>query len=175
MPPVNVLRRAASVKPSSPTSSATQRIHPTTGHQLCGCRRAGSAAREPRHRLQCLNLVHLPAVLARFLAAHPGLEIQLRHGGSGDLIEQVRAGRLDLAFVSRPARSPDDVVVRSLASEPLVLACAPPEHPFATREQVEVGELAAEQFVDFQPDWATRDLVDSVLPPRGSNAVSRWR
>jgi DNA-binding transcriptional LysR family regulator len=78
----------------------------------------------------------------------------------------VRAGRLDLAFVSRPARSPDDVVVRPLASEPLVLACAP-EHPFATREQVEVGELAAEQFVDFQPDWATRDLVDSVLTAAG--------
>jgi DNA-binding transcriptional LysR family regulator len=27
--------------------------------------------------------------------------------------------------------------------------------------------LAAEQFVDFQPDWATRDLVDSVLTAAG--------
>src|ERR1700730_15302799 len=72
--------------------------------------------------LQCLHVVHLPAVLARFLTAHPRLEIRLRHGGSGELTEQVRAGRLDLAFVSRPARCPDDVVVGPLASEPLVLA-----------------------------------------------------
>jgi DNA-binding transcriptional LysR family regulator len=116
--------------------------------------------------LQCLHVVHLPAVLARFLAAHPGLEIRLRQGGSGELIEQVRAGRLDLAFVSRPARCPDDVVVGPLASEPLVLACAL-EHPFAARAQVELVELRAEQFVDFHPDWGTRDLVDNVLAAAG--------
>jgi DNA-binding transcriptional LysR family regulator len=116
--------------------------------------------------LQCLSAVHLPAVLGRFLAAHPGLDIRLRHGGSGELIEQVRAGRLDLAFVSRPVRNPDDVVVGPLASEPLVLACAP-EHPFAARAQVELAELQAEQFVDFLPDWGTRDLVDRVLAAAG--------
>jgi DNA-binding transcriptional LysR family regulator len=116
--------------------------------------------------LQCLHVVHLPAVLARFLAAHPGLEIRLRQGGSGELIEQVRAGRLDLAFVSRPARCPDDVVVGPLAREPLVLACAP-EHPFAARAQVELVELRAEQFVDFHPDWGTRDLVDNALDAAG--------
>jgi DNA-binding transcriptional LysR family regulator len=116
--------------------------------------------------LQCLHAVHLPAVLARFLAAYPGLEIRLRQGGSGELIEQVRAGRLDLAFVSRPSRRLDDVVVEPLAGEPLVLACAP-EHPFAAREEVELPELRAERFVDFQPDWGTRDLVDEVFAATG--------
>jgi DNA-binding transcriptional LysR family regulator len=116
--------------------------------------------------LQCLHVVHLPAVLARFLAVHPGLEIRLRQGGSGELIEQVRAGRLDLAFVSRPARCPDDILVEPLASEPLVLACAP-EHPFAARAEVELAELRAEQFVDFHPDWGTRDLVDNALTAAG--------
>ncbi|MEV7968359.1 LysR family transcriptional regulator [Sphaerisporangium sp. NPDC088356] len=116
--------------------------------------------------LQCLHVVHLPAVLARFVAAHPGLEISLRQGGSGELIEQVRTGRLDLAFVSRPPRCPDDVLVEPLAGEPLVLACAP-EHPFAGREQVEPAELRAERFVDFPPDWGTRDLVDNVLTAAG--------
>jgi DNA-binding transcriptional LysR family regulator len=116
--------------------------------------------------LQCLHVVHLPAVLAAFLAAHPGLEIRLRQGGSGELIEQVRAGRLDVAFVSRPARCPDDVVIGPLASEPLVLACAP-EHPFAARTGVKLAELAEERFVDFHPDWGTRDLVDTVLADAG--------
>ncbi|WP_440105816.1 LysR family transcriptional regulator [Streptosporangium sp. H16] len=116
--------------------------------------------------LQCLHAVHLPAVLARFLAAYPGLEIRLRQGGSGELVEQVRAGRLDLAFVSRPARCPDDIVVGPLADEPLVLACAP-DHPFAAREKVELPELRAERFVDFQPDWGTRDLVDEVFAAAG--------
>lgn len=116
--------------------------------------------------LQCLHVVHLPAVLARFVAAHPGLDIRLRQGGSAELIEQVRAGRLDLAFVSRPARCPDDVIVGSLASEPLVLACAP-DHPLAARDLVDLTELRAERFVDFHPDWGTRDLVESALAAAG--------
>lgn len=112
--------------------------------------------------LQCLHAVHLPSVLARFRASYPGLEIGLRQGGSGELIDHVRAGRLDLAFVSRPARCPDDVVVEPLAGEPIVLACAP-EHPYADRAQVALAELRDEEFVDFHPDWGTRDLVDSLL------------
>jgi DNA-binding transcriptional LysR family regulator len=116
--------------------------------------------------LQCLRAVHLPAVLGGFLAEHPGLEIGLRHGGSAELIERVRAGRLDLAFVSRPARCPDDVMIRPLASEPLVLTCAL-DHRLAGRDQVEIAELATEQFVDFHPDWGTRDLVDAALAAAG--------
>ncbi|MGW1888302.1 LysR substrate-binding domain-containing protein [Streptomyces sp. NPDC001970] len=77
-------------------------------------------------------------------------------------MDQVPAGRLDLAFVSRPARCPDDVVVEPPAGEPIVLACAP-EHPYAGLAQVEMAELRDEQFVDFHPDWGTRDLVDHVL------------
>jgi DNA-binding transcriptional LysR family regulator len=115
--------------------------------------------------LQCLHVVHLPAVLARFHVAHPGVEIRLRHGGSADLTEHVRAGRMDIAFVSRPARAADDIIVRPLASEPLVLACAP-EHPLAGRVEVGLAELAGEPFVDFQADWGSRDVVDAVLGER---------
>ncbi|GGL14465.1 transcriptional regulator [Sphaerisporangium melleum] len=116
--------------------------------------------------LQCLPGVHLPAVLARFADAHPGLEVSLRHGGSGELVEQVRMGRLDVAFVSRPVRLPDDVTVTPLADEPLVVAC-PLGHPLATRAQIDPGELRDERFVDFPADWISRDLADSVLAAAG--------
>ncbi len=112
--------------------------------------------------LQCLHVVHLPTVLAGFLADHPGLEIRLRHGGSGELTREVAHGRLDLAFVSRPARCPEDVAISALAGEPLVLACAP-GHPLAGRAEVALAELDAERFVDFQRDWGTRDTVDRLL------------
>jgi DNA-binding transcriptional LysR family regulator len=116
--------------------------------------------------LQCLHAVHVPTLLARFLSAHPGLEVRLRQGGSDELIEQVRTGRLDVAFVSRPARLPEDVVVGALASEPLVLACAP-GHPLAARTAVKLADLTEDQFVDFPPDWGTRDLADRVLAVAG--------
>ena len=116
--------------------------------------------------LQCLHVVHLPAVLARFAAAYPGLEIRLCQGGSNELTEQVRTGRLDIAFVSRPARCPEGLAVAPLGDEPLVLACGP-EHPLAARPLVEPAALAEERFIDFQPDWGTRDLADQVLAAAG--------
>jgi DNA-binding transcriptional LysR family regulator len=115
--------------------------------------------------LQCLHVVHLPAVLAGFVSAHPGLDVELRQGGSGELTSLVAQGKLDVAFVSRPAACPDEVVVTSLATEPLVLACAP-GHGLAHAERVAPSALTGERFVDFAPDWGTRDLVDSVVGRR---------
>lgn len=116
--------------------------------------------------LQCLQVVHLPTVLARLLTAHPGLDIQLRHGGSGELVEQVRGGHLDVAFVARPNPPGEDLAVTALATEPLVLACAP-DHPLAGGTRVGLGELAGERFVDFHRGWGTRDLADDVLAAAG--------
>jgi DNA-binding transcriptional LysR family regulator len=116
--------------------------------------------------LQCLHVVHLPAVLSRFHEIHPGVEIRMRQSGNAELVEEVRAGRLDLAFVTRQQRIADDLRVSTLASEPLVLACAP-ESPFATRESVELKELAGQPFVDFNADWGTRDEVDRTLAAAG--------
>lgn len=115
--------------------------------------------------LQCLHVVHLPTVLSTFVATYPGLDIELRTGGSGELTGMVAQGKLDVAFVARPAVLPEDVVVTPLASEPLVLACAP-THPLANAARVPVAALAGERFVDFAPDWGPRDLVDSVVGNR---------
>ncbi|MFD0201822.1 MULTISPECIES: LysR family transcriptional regulator [Saccharothrix] len=115
--------------------------------------------------IQCLHAVHLPAVLARFHELHPGVDLRLRQAGSGELVDLVRAGRLDLAFVTS-GRAVDDLKSSTLSSEPLVLACAP-ELPFAERESVRLAELAGQPFVDFNPDWGTRDDVDRALATAG--------
>jgi DNA-binding transcriptional LysR family regulator len=116
--------------------------------------------------LQCLHVIHLPAVLAAFHAAHPGVEIRLRQAGSADLVDEVRSGRIDVAFVTRPAKPADDVRVSILAAEPLVLAC-PPDHPMAQRRSVHPSELQGESFVDFNSGWGTRDVVDQTLAAAG--------
>ncbi|WP_049579128.1 LysR family transcriptional regulator [Streptomyces sp. SBT349] len=117
--------------------------------------------------LQCQPAVDLPTVLSRFIADHPGLDIRLRQGGSRELTELVLTGRLDVAFVQRPARPAEGLLVRPLTSEPMVLACAP-GHRLAGRDLVDLAELGAgERFVDFQPGWVTRDLADTVLTAAG--------
>jgi DNA-binding transcriptional LysR family regulator len=116
--------------------------------------------------LQCLHAIHVPALLADFLRGHPGLEVSLRHGGSGELTDLVRTGHLDIAFVSRPRQAPEEVVVTALDREPLVLACAL-DHRFADRDEAKLQDLSEERFVDFTRDWGTRDLADRVLAEAG--------
>jgi DNA-binding transcriptional LysR family regulator len=41
----------------------------------------------------------LPSLLARFHAQHPGVEVRLCQGSSSHLLEKVKSGRLDLAFL----------------------------------------------------------------------------
>ncbi|WP_374236956.1 LysR family transcriptional regulator [Lentzea sp. CC55] len=116
--------------------------------------------------LQCLHVVHLPAVLSRFHELHPGVEIRMRQSGNAELVEDVRAGRLDLAFVTRQPKIAEDLRVSTLAGEPLVLACAPGSL-FAARGSVALAELAGQSFVDFNADWGTRDEVDRALAAAG--------
>ncbi|MFL6125790.1 LysR family transcriptional regulator [Actinophytocola sp.] len=115
--------------------------------------------------LQCLHVVHLPSVLSTFVSTYPALDIEFRTGGSGELTGMVAQGKMDVAFVARPAVPPEDVVVTPLASEPMVLACAP-THPLASAARVPLAALTGERFVDFAPDWGPRDLVDTVVGDR---------
>lgn len=116
--------------------------------------------------LQCLGAVNLPAILARFHASHPGVEIRLQQGGSTDLIERVRTGDLDLAFVCAPLHGAPAMTLTPVAEEPMVLACGP-THPLRDRDAVDLRELREETFIDFHPGWVTRDVVDQAMAAAG--------
>ncbi len=116
--------------------------------------------------LQCLGALDVSALLTRFYRAHPGVEIRLRQSGSTDLLDQVRGGDLDAAFVSMPPTEPAGVALRPLSTEPLLLACAA-DHVLAAEAEVRLTDLKEESFVDFHPGWITRDLTDRVLAAEG--------
>lgn len=116
---------------------------------------------------QATRAVGITAALADFRASHPGVEVRVRHGGgSADMADAVRDGRLDLAVVSLPDRRPHGLERRLLASEPIALAVAP-DHPLARRRQVALAELRDEPFVDLPPGWGTRMTVDRAFAAAG--------
>jgi len=52
---------------------------------------------------QGMRAVDLAGILAAFRAEHPAVEVEIRHvGGSSEMADEVRGGRLDLAFVALP-------------------------------------------------------------------------
>jgi len=106
--------------------------------------------------------LELPALLSQFHADYPAVEIRLCQGASSTLCSKVREGRLDLAFVPLYGLAAEGVSTRMFVCEPLVAACAP-AHPLAGQKDVRLADIADQTFIDFQPEWGTRPLVDHAF------------
>ncbi|MEU5420815.1 LysR family transcriptional regulator [Streptomyces sp. NPDC001407] len=115
---------------------------------------------------QCMGTVDAGALLASFHALHPQVEVHMEQAGSGRLLEQVRRGELDLAFVVHDDVH-DGVRLRRIAEEPLMLLCRA-DHPLAgVGGPVPAARLAGEVFVDLHPDWGARRAADLAFAEAG--------
>jgi DNA-binding transcriptional LysR family regulator len=123
---------------------------------------------------QCLGVIDLPPLLARFRRAHPGVEIRLQQAGSAQLVEEIRLGRMDGAFVAVPGRLPDGVRPLPLATEPMMLLCHR-EHRLAASDAVDWPMLRDEVFVDFSADWGARQVSDRAFAAAGVERQVPWR
>jgi DNA-binding transcriptional LysR family regulator len=115
---------------------------------------------------QCLGVLDVPTELARFHAEHPGVELFVQQAGSTGLVDDVRSGRLDVAFVAGSTSHPDGVRFLRLASEPMVLICGP-EHALTRRSRIGWRSLGEETFVDFTTDWGSRQVADRAFAAAG--------
>src|SRR5689334_22694320 len=115
---------------------------------------------------QCLGVIDLPPMLAAFRRAHPGVEISLAYAGSGEIVERIRLGRLNVGFVALPGPAPDGVHLLPVATEEMMLLTHP-GHRLAEKDAVGVGDLADEDFVDFSPDWGARQVNDQAFARAG--------
>ncbi len=114
----------------------------------------------------------LDRALARMRATHPAVTLELRQAAASELVQAVRAGRLDLAIVAvdPDQRTPVGLAIRTLRCEEMVLAQAKPEAgagdaPGLT--PVTLGEVAGMQLVEFSPGWAIRGAVDRAFAAAG--------
>lgn len=146
-------------------------------------RRVLAAARDARHAVTQVHglargrlsigaihglapFVDLPASLGQFRAAFAGLDIELTLDGSRALIDEVREGRLDLAFTQPPDTSLDGIGSHMFACEGMVVVCAT-DHRFAGASELELADLADETFADLRPEWSVRRLVDRSFAAAG--------
>ncbi|PJN29190.1 LysR family transcriptional regulator [Kitasatospora sp. CB02891] len=114
-----------------------------------------------------VTAVDIPTGLHAFRDRHPQVRIGLRVGASDDLVDQVRQGTLDVAFLGLPpTMRPQGVTARELARGRLVAVVAP-DHPLAARSRVTLHELAAEPFVDLPAGTAGRAQTDLAFSAAG--------
>jgi DNA-binding transcriptional LysR family regulator len=133
---------------------------------------AAAAVGEIRGRLTVgliatVAAIDLPAALRAFRERYPHVRISLRAGASEDLIEQVRLGAVEVAFLGLPTTArPRGVEARELAHDRLV-AVVPPDHPLAGESTVTLRRLSSEVFVDLPARTAGRLQSDQAFAAAG--------
>lgn len=111
------------------------------------------------------GFIDLPSLLALFHERYPGMEVHLSQGNARQLLDRLLAAELDLAVLPLGEAHPD-IEILPIARERMVLI-APPGHRLARRPRVALAELAADSFVDFEPGWTARQLVDHAFGDAG--------
>lgn len=111
--------------------------------------------------------VDIPSTLREYRRQYPQVRISLRVGSSDDLIEHVKQGILDVAFLGLPTTAhPQGVAARELARGRLVAVVAP-DHPLAEESVVSLRRLSTETFVDFPAGTAGRIQSDQAFAAAG--------
>lgn len=114
-----------------------------------------------------LTTIDLPGIMGEFHRRHPHVDLRLGPSPSGStgLVEEVRQGRLDIAFHGLPDAVPD-LIMRPLADSPF-LAVLSEDHPLARRRTVALADLAEEAWVDSRAGFGNRVTLDRALQALG--------
>lgn len=87
----------------------------------------------------------LAEVIGQYHAQYPDVDVEIAEGTAVEVVSQLRASRLDVAFVAGTPEYPDLHSTR-IWTEPLVVAL-PASHPLADRNGVTWADLAGEAFI----------------------------
>jgi DNA-binding transcriptional LysR family regulator len=108
----------------------------------------------------------LARLLAQFHRDHPGVEITLSEGNSDQLVQSLRDGRLDLAWVGLAGPAPTGLATQVIVDEPL-LAAVGHDDPLAARTSITVSALARHPLITLPPGTGLRSAGDAAFGSLG--------
>jgi DNA-binding transcriptional LysR family regulator len=111
--------------------------------------------------------IDVPALLARFREAHPGIEVNLHEGTLGDMLGHLAAERVDAAFVMLDMDPPEGTVVEPLSEDEVVAAFTPGEAP--GRGRIVPADLAGYPMVVPGPSSSVKRSVDAAFERAGES------
>jgi DNA-binding transcriptional LysR family regulator len=110
----------------------------------------------------------LPAIVAKYRAARPAIEIILREGVHGTVLEDIRSGTADLG-ITYVDDVPDFIEVKRLGREVFDVVL-PRTHPLAKASKhaaVALTDLVGFSFVSLPSDSRTRRIIDGAASAAG--------
>lgn len=109
--------------------------------------------------MQYLAFLELPDILASFLEMHPGAEMRLRIGNTGEVRSLLTTGQIDFAILhAQRAPLPPNYVLRNLRTEALVVI-AGPDTPMAQRAVASWSDLELESFIAFRDGASIQEAL----------------
>lgn len=129
-----------------------------------------AAAGQPARRLtigalETIAAVKMPQWLGAFRASHPDVAWQVKVAGSGELLQQLESGGIDIAFCFDKGEPDGRLARRSMAMEPLVLISAPSGQPVAAVDGL--GALTAMPFIATEVGCVYRHLFEKAFADAG--------
>lgn len=116
---------------------------------------------------------HLPRVLASFLAAHPGIAVDLEERPSEEIADALRAELCDIGLAS-DAADLTGLQAHALWPDPLELV-VPRGHAWAGRPDLTLGEVAGVPLVGLSGDSALQVHLGQLARRIGRQLVYRVR
>ncbi|MEU3188593.1 LysR family transcriptional regulator [Streptomyces sp. NPDC006923] len=116
------------------------------------------------------TLAPLFDALAAFHSAHPGVEISLLEDRSDRLVEEVRAGSVDLALIGTATAAPEGLGALTIVSDRLVVA-VPAGHLLAETRRITLRDVVDHPIVSMPSGTGLRTALDEACAAQGLRPV----
>jgi DNA-binding transcriptional LysR family regulator len=113
-----------------------------------------------------ISLYRLPPVLKSFTTLHPAVRLDLRFTESEEAYELVKSGRVDLALITLPRRTHEQLIMEKVWDDPLEWVAAP-DHPLCKNhpEPLDTEHLLSYPAILPERDTFTRRQIESAIQP----------
>ncbi|MBI5883122.1 MAG: LysR family transcriptional regulator [Elusimicrobia bacterium] len=146
----------------------SRRIVTTYESSLERIRHLASAGEPGRVRVSSIYSVgpHILQNCVRdFLADHPGVQVDIDYQKGSRICEEILRGRVDLSIMAYPPKR-KGIAILPFLTEEMVLIC-PPDHPLASRGEIDLKELQGQDVISLDPSSPTRQALDKTLRSHG--------
>jgi len=109
----------------------------------------------------------LPRLLAAYHDRHPDVDIVFREEATERLLQEVRGGAGDVAFVAPACEDWPSGLDAELVDRERALLLVRDDHALARRPAVELGDLRAERFIALAPGSGHRTMLETACRGAG--------
>ncbi|WP_175943680.1 LysR substrate-binding domain-containing protein [Caballeronia sp. BCC1704] len=103
----------------------------------------------------------LPAVIARFVETHPGIDVTLLAHSATTVVDKVASGQCDVGLIAEPI--PHHAVRSERLADAVMRCIVPRGHRLARKPALRPADLRGERFISFPLSFDARSAIDRVF------------